>query len=680
MLRFRTIFVVMLVCGFLLNPLCLYSSTRGIRVKSTKGQQLYLYKDYHALVLGVGNYDDWPDLPGAVRDAQEIAEKLKDYGFKVRLVLNPTSSQLESEFNNLAFKIGRKKDRAILIYFAGHGQTEELANQKKLGYIVPKDCPRIDVDPAGFVVKAMSMKTIEQYALRIRSKHVLMLFDSCFSGSVFSSVRSAPTAILEKVNKPVRQFITAGNEEEQVPDQSVFKTCFIDGIYGEADLNKDGYVTGSELGMYLDTNVINYSSGSQHPQYGKIRDPRLDKGDFVFVRVMRKGEPAIPLSSIQAEREQIEEELRKLRKEKEKVRQFKALQKERERLKTEKMQLEKEKRLAYIPKSKKETTSYVPKTPVVPYTGNPIKLTYANFPPVPTFPCVQMERWKKEVERRTGGKVLISTYPGGTLLKAKTMMDGVIAGVADIGNLCMAYQPGRFLITNAIALPLDIPSAKVGSLTLWDLYKKYKPKSFAKVKILAMFTTAPSNIMSKMPIRNLSDIRGVPIRASGGAAQVLKAWGANRVGMSMPETPEALQRGVVKGIYSSLEIMKDFKFAELCKYVTMTQTPVYPFAVVMNMDKWNSLPKDVQRVMDDMGREHSLWTGNYVDAQVKESLSWSKNNEDVKVFKLSSQEKAKWDKLTEPITLNWIKSRNAKGIPAKAIILDIRAFRNGHLM
>ncbi|MBW2022744.1 MAG: C4-dicarboxylate ABC transporter substrate-binding protein, partial [Deltaproteobacteria bacterium] len=113
--------------------------------------------------------------------------------------------------------------------------------------------------------------------------------------------------------------------------------------------------------------------------------------------------------------------------------------------------------------------------------AGPIKLTYANFPPAPTFPCVQMERWKKEVEKRTNGKVLIQTFPGSTLLGPKNMMDGVIAGQADIGCLCMAYQPGRFMITNATSLPLGIPNSLVGSLVLWDIYKKYQPKAFSKV-------------------------------------------------------------------------------------------------------------------------------------------------------------------------------------------------------
>jgi TRAP-type C4-dicarboxylate transport system substrate-binding protein len=300
-----------------------------------------------------------------------------------------------------------------------------------------------------------------------------------------------------------------------------------------------------------------------------------------------------------------------------------------------------------------------------------IKLSYANFPPPVTFPCVQMERWKTEVEKRTNGKVVINTFPGSTLLGPKDMMDGVIAGTADIGNLCQAYQPGRFVLSNATALPLGIPNARVGSLVLWDLYKKYNFKPFDKVKVLTMFTTAPSNIMSKVPIRNLNDIKGVSLRASGGAAQILKIWGANQIGMPMSATPEALQKGTVQGLFSSLEVMKDFKFAELCKYVTMTDTPIYPFAVVMNMDKWNSLPKDVQKVMEDLGTEQSEWTGTYMDRIAQESIAWSKANQGVEFIEPS--DKAQWSQKLEPIVNDWIAKKEKEGVPAKQIVADIRA-------
>ena len=305
------------------------------------------------------------------------------------------------------------------------------------------------------------------------------------------------------------------------------------------------------------------------------------------------------------------------------------------------------------------------------YAG-PIKLSYANFPPAPTFPCVQMERWKKEVESRTGGNVSVDTYPGGTLLGAKNMMDGVIAGQADIGCLCMAYQPGRFLVTNATALPVGFPNATVASLTLLDLYNKYKPKEFAKVKVLTMFTCAPANIYAKKPVHNLGDLKGIKLRASGGVLQVLKTLGATPVGMPQSETPEALQKGVVVGAVSSLETLMDFKYAELCRYVTVMNGPIYPFAVVMNQAKWNSLPKDVQKVMDGLSREQSEWTGKYMDGHVEKSIAWSKENYNIEIYDLPQKEMARWNKMLEPMTDKWIEDAEAKGIPGKKILKDIK--------
>ncbi len=262
----------------------LSATTRGISIVSKEGQSLQLYNDYYALVIGVGDYTQgWPDLPGAAKDAKEVASTLEKLGFKVKLTLNPTSSQLMSTLNDMAFGMGRARNRALLLYYAGHGETLELADGTKLGYIIPTDCPLKNLDPRGFDHKAVSMRDIEGVALKVKSKHLLVMFDSCFSGSLFNLVRAAPVDITEKSARPVRQFITAGEAGEQVPDKSIFKIVFLDGIMGDADLNRDGYVTGSELGMHLQNEVVNYTRGGQHPQYGKINNPRLDKGDFIFV-------------------------------------------------------------------------------------------------------------------------------------------------------------------------------------------------------------------------------------------------------------------------------------------------------------------------------------------------------------------------------------------------------------
>ena len=267
---------------FLFCSVSFPAEKRGMRVFPKSSKNLTIYKEYHALVVGIGDYEYLADLRGAEQDAREVSAKLKNMGMKVTLVLNPNSMELKRALNELTYSVGKEENRAILFYFSGHGETELLATGEKMGYIVPKDCPVSANNPIGFSEKAISMNAIESYALRIKSKHVLMVFDSCFSGTVFKSLKSVSADISDKSFRPVRQFITAGSEDEEVPDDSIFKTCFIQGISGEADYNKDGYVTGSELGLYLDMSVVNYSQGAQHPQYGKIRHPKLDKGDFIF--------------------------------------------------------------------------------------------------------------------------------------------------------------------------------------------------------------------------------------------------------------------------------------------------------------------------------------------------------------------------------------------------------------
>jgi len=268
---------------FLINPTVLFAVTRGISVVSKQGQPLQLYDSYNALVVGISDYQSWPDLPYAVGDAEEVAKRLKKMGFNVKLVINPNSYELNNAINEMTYRMGRERERAVLFYYAGHGETESMADGTKMGYIIPKDCPLLMKNPMGFASKAVSMRDIESASLRMRAKHVLMLFDSCFSGALFSLVRAAPDDITEKSTLPVRQYITAGREDEQVPDKSMFKRCFLIGLKGAADMTGGGYITGSEMGMYLADNVVNYTRRQQHPQYGKINNPDLDQGDFIFV-------------------------------------------------------------------------------------------------------------------------------------------------------------------------------------------------------------------------------------------------------------------------------------------------------------------------------------------------------------------------------------------------------------
>ena len=267
-----------------------FPADRGIRVSARTPaggtRQIPLYTGYHALVVACAAYTGgWPPLEAPLDDAKAVAAALKKLGFAVERVDNPDGPTLRRVLNGLVAKAARNPDRAVFVYFAGHGHTLEQADGKKLGYIVPVDAPDPETDLAGFMSRAVSMREVEQLSTLIRARHVLMAFDSCFSGAIFrAGPERASPFIREQVASPVRAFIAAGNEKERVPDASVFKTVLIQGLSGRyADLNADGYVTGEELGFYLRQEVINYTNGAQHPHYGRINNPSLDKGDFVFV-------------------------------------------------------------------------------------------------------------------------------------------------------------------------------------------------------------------------------------------------------------------------------------------------------------------------------------------------------------------------------------------------------------
>jgi formylglycine-generating enzyme required for sulfatase activity/uncharacterized caspase-like protein len=279
MLRKITVLAILLLA---LAPL-LAAQSRGLSIIGKDGSQLGSFKASYALVIGETQYSaGWPKLPGVANDARLVQEALAAAGFSVTLKQDLPFDEMKSAYEDFIDAYGLDEGNRLLFYYAGHGHTLKLAGGRDMGYIVPIDAPNPNVDPNGFKRRAIPMQQFDTWAKAIEARHAMFLFDSCFSGSIFNVTRAVPDNINEKTVKAVRQFITSGSADETVPDKSIFRDQFLEGIAGEADRNADGYVTGAELGEFLDERVVNYSRKSQHPQYGKIQDPALDKGDFVF--------------------------------------------------------------------------------------------------------------------------------------------------------------------------------------------------------------------------------------------------------------------------------------------------------------------------------------------------------------------------------------------------------------
>ena len=260
----------------------------SVRVKANNGQtkDVKLYDGSYALVIGNSNYQFWDNLPGVKSDVEAVKNALTRNGFTVETAADLNSRDLSDRIEQFIGDYGYVKNNRLLIYYAGHGHTQKTIDEsddREIGYIVPVDAPLPEKDALGFLRKAVNLEKIRTFAKEIQAKHAIFLFDSCFSGKLVSRSNIAVPAIVEEsVTYPIRQFITAGSANQPVPDESIFRRAFVRALEGEADLNKDGYILGTELAAYLRDKVSNASRRTQTPQYGVIDDIALDRGDFVF--------------------------------------------------------------------------------------------------------------------------------------------------------------------------------------------------------------------------------------------------------------------------------------------------------------------------------------------------------------------------------------------------------------
>jgi uncharacterized caspase-like protein len=278
---------VVSVALLLLATLTAAAQDRGlVRVPAPvgpDGQIRELYTGSYALLVGVAQYQQaaaWSSLDSIPNELGTLEAALKAQGFDtVQRVSNPTGAELERAIKDFIGQYGFNPGNRLFFFFAGHGFT--LDNGER-GFFVPRDAPDPLRDEPGFRRVALSMQQVATWAQEITARHALFAFDSCFSGAIFRTRdRSVPERIGASTAQPVRQFISAGGAGEPVPARSVFTPVLVRALNGAADLDRDGFVTGTELGNFVQREVIEYRTG-QTPQFGKIRDVRFDQGDIVF--------------------------------------------------------------------------------------------------------------------------------------------------------------------------------------------------------------------------------------------------------------------------------------------------------------------------------------------------------------------------------------------------------------
>lgn len=302
-----------------------------------------------------------------------------------------------------------------------------------------------------------------------------------------------------------------------------------------------------------------------------------------------------------------------------------------------------------------------------------IELTYANFFPPKHFNGMLGAAWADEIGKRTGGKVRITYFPGGALLKGDEIYSGVLRGIADIGMSAFAYTMGRFPAMEALDLPIGYTSGKVATMVANDFYQNFKPAELEDVKLLYIHAHGPGLLHSRKPVRALEDLKGLKIRATGFSAKVASALGAAAVGMPQGGTYEALQKGVVEATFSPIEVLKGWNQAEVVKFTTECYSIGYTTAmyVAMNKAKWNSLPADIQRIIEEVTAEFIPRHAEGWDSADQEGREFtlSLGNE---IIPLSDQESARWAAAVSPVIDEYVDAAKAKGLPGADYVDFIR--------
>lgn len=302
-----------------------------------------------------------------------------------------------------------------------------------------------------------------------------------------------------------------------------------------------------------------------------------------------------------------------------------------------------------------------------------IELSYSIFFPAAHLQAQAAADWAKEIEKRTQDRVKITLYPGETLTKAPQVYEGVVNGVSDIGMSVFAYTRGRFPLLEGLDLPLGYPDGVTATKVANAMVRKYNPAELRDVEVMYLHAHGPGILASKKRVETVAALAGMKVRGTGLSAKIVSSLGAVPVSMSQGETYEALQKGVVEATLCPVETLKGWKQGEVIEYVIDTKAVGYTTAmfVVMNKKKWKSLPEDIRKIFVQVNEE-------WIDRQGK---AWDKSDQEGEAYvkslgrtfvSLSAQEEAAFVKAVEPVLADYTAAVEAKELPGKAFLADIR--------
>ena len=280
----------------------------------------------------------------------------------------------------------------------------------------------------------------------------------------------------------------------------------------------------------------------------------------------------------------------------------------------------------------------------------------------------------KKVDELTGGKVKIKIYPGGALGKPKQLPDAARDGITDIAFIIPAFTTGRFPRISAMDLPFLAETSVQGTKVLYDLWDKHFAADFKDYKVLWVYNSPVGHFMTiNKPIHKMEDVKGLKMRTpSAYMSKFLKILGANPIGMPISKLTMSLQKKVIDGMLTALSAVQDFRLFDLIGHITESSVYVMPMAVVMNKEKWNSLPDYAKKAIDQAsGKQWGLHASKVYDNHDQNTRKEIIKRGKIKIYQIPFSERKRISDKVGPLPNEWVKDMKKKGFPANQILGDV---------
>ncbi len=306
------------------------------------------------------------------------------------------------------------------------------------------------------------------------------------------------------------------------------------------------------------------------------------------------------------------------------------------------------------------------------------------LPAQANVPKLVLDVWADNVEEASDGRIKIDRFPSMQLGgRPPELMDQAIDGVADVVWTVVGYTPGRYPSTEVFELPFMMTNARAMSSAYWQMFEKHmKDTEFKDVHILGTWVHGPGMIHTNKEVRTPADMAGLKIR--GGSRTVnnlLEKMGSTPVGMPVPAVPEGLSKGVIDGTTIPWEVTAALKVPELVgNHTEFEGEALYTltFVLAMNKDRYESLPADLQKVIDDnSGLEFSIFAGGTQadsDGPARQLAVDNGNN----IVTVSGADLDAWRAAAQPIYDEWVADMESKGIDGQALIDEARALMDAY--